>query len=96
MVEKLSEAAVNTLFGQIKGWGLNDKGEITRRFTFKDFVEAMGFVNQVAAIAEELGHHPDILINYNRVTLSATTHDAGGLTPLDFKLAERVNAIVKG
>ena len=61
--------------------------------TFEDFVEAIAFVNQLVAPAEALGHHPDIVVNYNRVALSLTTHDAGGLTELDFQLAEQISAL---
>ncbi len=61
--------------------------------TFGDFVEAIAFVNQLVEPAEVLGHHPDIIVNYNRVSLSLTTHDAGGLTELDFQLAEQISAL---
>ncbi|MEO0407220.1 MAG: 4a-hydroxytetrahydrobiopterin dehydratase [Cyanobacteria bacterium P01_A01_bin.135] len=60
------------------------------RRSFTDFVEAIAFVNSLVAPAEALGHHPDITINYNRVSLELTTHDAGGLTELDFQLAEAI------
>jgi len=53
----------------------------------------MFFVNAVAALAEKAGHHPDVSINYNRVTLSLSTHDAGGITGKDFDLARRIEAI---
>ena len=61
--------------------------------TFVDFVAAIAFVNQLVAPAEALGHHPDITIQFNRVSLSLTTHDAGGLTELDFQLAEQISAL---
>lgn len=60
---------------------------------FEDFVAAIAFVNQIVDPAEALGHHPDITINYNRVALALTTHDAGGLTELDFQLAEQISAL---
>ncbi len=59
--------------------------------TFTDFVEAIAFVNSLVAPAEALGHHPDITIRYNRVSITLTTHDAGGLTELDFQLAEEIS-----
>jgi 4a-hydroxytetrahydrobiopterin dehydratase len=91
---KLDTEQVVTELSKVTGWAINpNNGEITRQFKFGNFVEAMAFVNKVAEIAEELGHHPDITINYNRVTLSVITHDAGGLTTMDFTLAERVNAL---
>lgn len=64
-----------------------------RRFRFPSFKEAITFVNQVAELAEEANHHPDILINYNRVTLTLTTHDEGGLTRRDFALATKINQL---
>ncbi|MEM6835557.1 MAG: 4a-hydroxytetrahydrobiopterin dehydratase [Cyanobacteria bacterium P01_C01_bin.120] len=58
--------------------------------TFEDFVAAIAFVNSLVEPAEALDHHPDITIRYNQVTLAITTHDAGGLTELDFELATRI------
>ena len=66
---------------------------ITRTYAFKDFVAAMKFVNRVARLAEKEGHHPDIDIRWNRVTLVLSTHDAGGLTEKDFALAVRLDAV---
>lgn len=65
------------------------RGMITRTFEFRDFVDAMKFVNAVARLAELAGHHPDIDIRWNKVTLALVTHDAGGLTSRDFDLAKR-------
>lgn len=62
-------------------------GAIQRTYQFKDFVAAMAFVNTVADLAESAQHHPDILIRYNKVTLTLSTHDAGGVTEKDFALA---------
>ena len=67
--------------------------QIKRDFKFKNFKEAMDFVNKVAEIAEEEGHHPDIYIFYNKVNLSLWTHAAKGLTENDFILAAKVNAL---
>ena len=67
---------------------------ITRTFQFPDFVAAMGFVNQVAGLAEAAGHHPDIDIRWNQVTLALTTHDVGGLTEKDFALAREIDGLV--
>ncbi|GMV24876.1 MAG: putative pterin-4-alpha-carbinolamine dehydratase [Phycisphaerae bacterium] len=64
---------------------------IQRTFQFSDFVAAMAFVNAVAASAEKAQHHPDILVRYNKVTLTLSTHDAGGLTRKDFDLARLVD-----
>jgi 4a-hydroxytetrahydrobiopterin dehydratase len=66
---------------------------IHKRFTFGNFKEAMAFVNQVAELAESADHHPDILVNYKRVTLTLSTHSAGGLTQKDFDLASHIEKI---
>ena len=74
------------------GWQRN--GEIiTRTFQFQDFPAAMQFVNAVAQVAEQVQHHPDIDIRWNKVTLALTTHDAGGLTQKDFALARQCDAL---
>lgn len=67
--------------------------QIEKEVTLSDFRAAMAFVNQVADIAERLDHHPDISISWNRVGLSVSTHDSGGLTALDFELARAVDAL---
>jgi len=61
-------------------------------FTFENFVEAMVFVNKVADASEELDHHPDIMISYNKVQISVYTHSEGGITKLDFALATAINS----
>ena len=69
--------------GELPGWTLLDK-QIQRKFTFADFAEAVSFVVRVGFAAEAADHHPDILINYKRVTLTFSTHSEGGLTEKDF------------
>jgi 4a-hydroxytetrahydrobiopterin dehydratase len=71
------------------GWDLAG-GKLQREWTFPDFVAAMEFVNRVAEIAEDAGHHPDIDIRYNRVKLGLVTHDAGGITAMDAAMAARL------
>ena len=70
-----------------------DLKKIERKFKFKDFKEAMGFVNKIADIAESEGHHPDIKINYNRVKIELMTHAIGGLSVNDFILASKIELI---
>jgi len=82
----LSDQEVASHLGALPEWRI-EKGELTRTFTFKDFLAALAFVNRVGERAEQAGHHPDIDIRYNRVRLSLVTHDAGGLTAKDFELA---------
>lgn len=67
--------------------------QLVRSFQFPDFLAALRFVNRVADLAEEAGHHPDIDIRYNRVRLGLTTHDAGGLTAKDFSLAASIDKL---
>lgn len=74
-------------------WRVVDNKKLERVFQFKDFKEAMGFVNKVVAVAEAEGHHPDILINYNRVVLTSWTHAIGGLSENDFILASKIDAL---
>jgi 4a-hydroxytetrahydrobiopterin dehydratase len=67
--------------------------ELVKTHTEKDFVGALAFVNQVGDLAEEMNHHPDIDIRWNKVTLRLTTHSAGGLTNLDLALARQIDAL---
>ena len=89
---KMNPAAVRRRLAGLTGW--KQVGDaIQKQYTFPDFKAAMFFVNAVAGLAEKAGHHPDVTINYNRVTLSLSTHDAGGITGKDFDLAGRIEAI---
>ena len=88
---KMSEAEIRSALEQASNW--TQAGEaIQRTFSFPNFVESMAFVNRVADEAERAEHHPDILIRYNKVTLTLSTHDAGGITKKDFDLARKANA----
>jgi 4a-hydroxytetrahydrobiopterin dehydratase len=86
-MSKLAPSEVADRLAQVPAWAIED-GALIRTFSFSDFLDALGFVNRVAAAAERAGHHPDIDIRYNRVRLALVTHDAGGLTAKDFDLAE--------
>jgi 4a-hydroxytetrahydrobiopterin dehydratase len=77
---------------QIPGWELQDN-TISRRFRFKNFKEAMAFVNKVADVAEEEGHHPDIFISWNRVRIDLTTHAIKGLSDNDFIMAAKIGQL---
>jgi len=72
------------------GWRRSGEA-IERTYRFRDFNEAMVFVNRVASLAERANHHPDVTIRYNEVTLSVWTHSDGGLTPKDFALARSID-----
>jgi 4a-hydroxytetrahydrobiopterin dehydratase len=89
----LSAAEVASLLISVPAWQV-EKAELVRTFQFEDFRASMSFVNQVADLAEEAGHHPDIDIRYNKVRLGLVTHDAGGLTAKDFELAARADKLV--
>jgi len=87
---KLSLMEAEQRIKSLSGWTL-DGDSIRKQYTFKDFVEAINFVNCIAPKAEAVDHHPDILINYKRVTLTYSTHDEGGLTAKDFDGAAMVD-----
>lgn len=92
MADVLKEDEVKTRLAGLHGW--HRKGlEITKVFEHKDFVRAMGFVNSVALLAEKANHHPDIDIRWNKVTLTLSTHSAGGLTEKDFVLATEIEQL---
>ena len=91
----LSAAEAKEAAREVPAWALSEKA-IEREFRFKDFREAMAFVDRVADIAEEEGHHPDIWISWNRVKLTLTTHKIGGLSEKDFLVAARVDRAVQG
>ena len=89
----LDEKVILDHLGAVHGWTL-EADSITRDFTFKDFKEALAFVNKVGALAEVEGHHPDIsLHNYKKVTIALTTHAAKGLTDNDFIMAAKINLL---
>ena len=92
-MKKMSEAQVQGTLKEIPDWS-EVNGELQRTFQFANFVESMAFVNQVAQAAEADQHHPDILVRYNKVTLTLSTHDAGGITRKDFTLAKKCDGFV--
>lgn len=88
----LSETEIKTKLEALPGW-TTDGTEISRTFQFEDFVAAVDFVNRLVEPAESAQHHPDLAISYNKVTVSLSTHDAGGLTDRDFTLAEDISQL---
>ena len=86
-METLTREQIAAALADLDGWELQD-GALVRTFRFADFVHAVDFVEQLAEVAEAQRHHPDIDIRYNKVTLRLSSHDAGGLTERDVKLAE--------
>lgn len=97
MVQKLDDAARRALARTLPGWRLADgRDAIQRTFTFKDFNEAFGFMTRAALAAEQMNHHPEWLNVWNRVEVTLSTHEAGGLTARDVKLAEAMDRIAGG
>lgn len=91
-LEKLDRQQVEQALGQLSGWALVPGREaIAKTFTFKDFNQAFGFMTRAALTAEKMNHHPEWFNVYNRVEVTLNTHDAGGLTELDFKLAAKMD-----
>lgn len=88
---RLGAAGVKRRLARLKWWRQAGNA-IQKQYTFANFKEAVFFVNTVAGLAEKAGHHPDISVAYNRVTLTLSTHDAGGLTGKDFDLARWIEA----
>jgi 4a-hydroxytetrahydrobiopterin dehydratase len=92
MAELLDEPEIEARLGALDGW-TRDGERISRRFDRGDFVGAVEFVGRLVEPAEGLGHHPDLEISWSEVTVSITTHSAGGLTANDFELASRIDAL---
>ncbi|MFA5877505.1 MAG: 4a-hydroxytetrahydrobiopterin dehydratase [Candidatus Paceibacterota bacterium] len=94
-IPPLTEAEISTFKPQVPAWRVSsDTKSILREFVFKDFKEALAFVNKVGAIAEEEGHHPDIkLFEYKNVSISLWTHAIGGLSENDFIVAAKIDLL---
>ncbi len=97
---KLTDAEIADGLGRLNAgldtpWAL-EAGKLHKGFRFPDFVAAFGFMTRAALIAEAMNHHPDWSNVYNRVEVDLSTHDAGGITALDFELAQRMEALLGG
>lgn len=90
----LNQTEVTEKLQTLPDW-TTDGETISRTFKFKDFVSAIDFVNKLVEPAEKAGHHPDIAISYNKVTINLTTHDAGGITQKDFDLAQTISQLAQ-
>ncbi|BAZ46594.1 pterin-4a-carbinolamine dehydratase [Chondrocystis sp. NIES-4102] len=89
----LTQSEIEQQIKNLPQWQQQNK-TITRTFKFKNFVEAIAFVNQLVEPAEAAAHHPDLAISYNKVTVSLTTEDAGGISQKDFDLAKTISQLV--
>ena len=95
MRARLQAEAIEEGLRKLEGWELRGDA-LYRRFTFKDFNEAFAFMQKVAAAAEKLDHHPDWRNVYKTLEISLSTHDAGGITAMDMKLAQEINRLADG
>lgn len=97
MAQKLSPDARKAALARLNGWAeVSGRDAITRKFTFKNFREAFAFMTKVAEVAEEMDHHPEWFNVYMTVEVTLATHDAGGVTALDVKLAEAMDKLAEG
>ena len=92
-ISKLSATEVDQRLADLPDWGL-DQDRLYRHFVFESFIEAFGFMSRVALLAETMNHHPEWSNVYNRVEIYLTTHDAGGISERDFKLAQRIESLL--
>lgn len=90
--KKLTDAQIQENLAQVDGWTI-ENGKLHKEFQFDTFITAFGFMTQLALVAESLNHHPEWFNVYNRVIIDLTTHDAGGISELDFQWAKQADAI---
>lgn len=91
MRQKLSDLEIQRSLGALAGW--TRRGDaLTKTFTFEKFAKGIAFVDRVAVAADAMDHHPDIDIRYTKITMTLSTHDAGGITQSDLDLAEKIEA----
>lgn len=90
--EILEEQELEDVLATLNGWTA-DKKLLEKRYSFENFAQALGFVNQVGALAEAADHHPDITFGWGYAEIALTTHDRGGVTDVDIALATRIDAL---
>jgi len=91
--QPLPDSEVAARLAKLPSWRL-ETNQLARDLRFSAFLKAIDFVNRLAAVAEEMDHHPDITISWRRVQLRLTSHDAGGITPRDFALAGKIDSLL--
>lgn len=95
-IPALDAATIKTLLQQLDGWDvINGEKEIARNFSFKNFYDTMAFVNAIAWIANNEGHHPDLEVGYNYCRVRYSTHAVNGLTENDFICAKKIDQLMK-
>ena len=92
MASKLNTAEIEAALSDLSGWEHKD-GKLHQAFTFKNFVEAFGFMTQVALHAEKMNHHPELFNSYKDVTIDLMTHDLNAISELDVKLAKKIDSL---
>ena len=93
MATLLEKDQVNYFLEKNPSWNINDKS-IKKEFKFKNFIDAFGFISKVALLSEKMNHHPNWQNTYNKVIIELTTHDIGGITSSDIKLAEAIDNLI--
>lgn len=93
-MEAYNEETAMPILKDLKDWGFNNKG-IEKKFVFKNFSQALGFIVQVGLLAEKQNHHPELFNVYNNVDIRLSTHDADGLTDKDFDLAKEIEKLLQ-
>jgi len=94
-MNKLNRVQIDSGLSKFPGWTF-DNESISKQFQFKDFIEALSFINAVGLESEKMDHHPDILMfEWNKVKITISTHSAGGVTEKDFLLASKIEEIIK-
>ena len=91
-ITKLSDAEIKSRLADLQNWSLAD-GKLHREYKFSDFVEAFGFMSSVALVAESMNHHPEWFNVYHTVKVDLATHDVGGISDFDFKLAAQMERL---
>jgi 4a-hydroxytetrahydrobiopterin dehydratase len=89
LMAKLSSEQIEEQLKPLTGWEYKDNA-LRKLYRFKEFMDGIRFINQIAEFAESIDHHPDIYVNYTRVTFICSTHDQGGVTAKDFRLANEI------
>jgi 4a-hydroxytetrahydrobiopterin dehydratase len=93
-MKRATESEIQSTVSELTGWTV-DSGKLHREFRFRDFVQAFGFMSQVALLAERVAHHPEWFNVYNRVVIDLTTHEAGGITWKDLDMAREIERIAE-
>lgn len=92
MRQKLSDLEIQRALGGLPGWARRG-GVLTKTFSFDRFADGIRFIDRLARVADDMNHHPDIDVRYTKITIMLSTHDAGGITQADLRLAEKIEMV---